>query len=199
MTRIASVLGANQRRLTAVALRALACFVFVAATRVEAAVCASGDLARIAAGKTLGIRPTFRVLEIGKSGTPKLQPPEARWLLEIIENSYWRHYLPGLWFVPEASDTRPLIVFYSSAEPLPDATVQIIGSKCGTRVALWSDLDVVQGPAGGGVVPHCTRDPLSPDHAGAPPLPRNNNPGSTAPLPLVKAVREMAGLSPASS
>ncbi len=136
-----------------------------------------------------GNRPHFRVIDIRKFGVPTLEPLQAGWLLTIVTNDYWRRNVGALWFIPEHSPNQPLVVFYSQGKPYSGLWNQIIGEKCGVFAVISESVDLIQGPAGGGGTPQCKRDPLSPDHRNAPPLPSQQALNESL---LVGALREMA-------
>jgi hypothetical protein len=95
-----------------------------------------------------GYRSVYRVLDIGKSGVPTLRNDQVYWLLTISRNPYWRQRLGSLWFSPQDSYSRPLVVFYNSgADPYRvsdrDNKRWIVGEFCNMGFTLKESLPAV--------------------------------------------------------
>lgn len=118
-----------------------------------------------------GLRPHYRVLDVGKAGVPVPRGDAARWLLRVVTDSYWGRRLDGLWFIPDSSDHRPLIVFHSDG-PVAAAGYQIIGEPCGLYVMLSTadEYATFRVPAGSTNVT-CAKDPLTAASTTASPIP----------------------------
>ncbi len=71
----------------------------------------SGTSARLFAGSQ-ALRPVYRLIDVGRAGVPKLNSSQLTWVKTVKANGYWKRRIGHLWFNPDASRTRPLIIFY---------------------------------------------------------------------------------------
>lgn len=102
---------------------------------------------------TAHFRPVYRLTDFGRPGFPHLNKAQESWAAEVLSNPYWRARAHSLWFTPEPSQRRPLIIFYAEAwtlrqgsdhaggRPNGDATYYVVGEGCGLRFTRYEGID----------------------------------------------------------
>jgi hypothetical protein len=100
------------------------------------------------------LRPVYRLLDVGSARAPKLSSRQLTWVKTVEANGYWKRRIHHLWFSPDASRTRPLLIFYvwdfdlrssknGDEEPDGGPTYPIVGG--GGVFERLSDVDEVSG------------------------------------------------------
>jgi hypothetical protein len=107
---------------------------------------------------TAHFRPVYRLTDIGRPGTPTLTKTQKSWAAEVLANPYWKARERNLWFAPEPSQKRPLIIFYAETwtlrqgsdhaggRPNGDSTYYVVGEGCGLRFTRYEAIDALVVP-----------------------------------------------------
>lgn len=117
----------------------------------------------------VGNRAVFRVVDVGKAGTPQLRRDQLQWLKLIALDNFWGPRIASLWFAPLPGRLRPLIVFYgftkeeTAGGQIATQTYPIVGDCCDVRFVRDLRMSPLQNPPQGSSAGPCIRDPMAPD------------------------------------